>query len=341
MKTVTALVEVPSSGTLQPIKTVTIQNNGLTTISPSSGYDGMEQVNATININHNNQISYFKLYDFLSHSTLVDTFDFDDMISIQDTTTVTINSNQTLIWVLRTNYGYDIGLMCSYNGNVTAGIESPGYYKIFDGNNTDLEIYNSEDLIIGEVYVYGGQSIMPDPIEGRTYIRDSYYDQAMIGQITNYPITSNGSINIPIPVPYSVVDQISLDVNVNSKIYVDRIGYEGTVYLFSNFSINTSDSYITVPAKYMFFNFVVYNSNYRYKCLVNNTNGNINIRPFVNTNTNIGYYIVANYSSTVVESVTLKTSNGDSVITITDELSDSMATTGYVYKQFIEFVLPS
>jgi len=116
-----------------------------------------------------------------------------------------------------------------------------------------------------------------------------------ITQISNYPITQNGTQTIPIPTGYDAVDSISLNVQVPQKINIDRIGYEGGTYLFSSFSINTTDNYITVPSRKMFFNFVIYNTSIRYKMIVNNTPGNTNIRPFVNTNTHLGYYIIADY----------------------------------------------
>jgi len=162
---------------------------------------------------------------------------------------------------------------------------------------------------------------------------------ANITQISNYPISQNGTQIVPIPSGYDAVDSISLNVQVPQKINIDRIGYEGGTYLFSSFSINTTDNYVTVPSRKMFFNFVLYNTSIRYKMIVNNTQGNTNIRPFVNTNTHLGYYIVADYSSTVVESIYLKTSNDENVIMITDDDAvDSSAVTGYVFRQFIDFI---
>lgn len=164
-----------------------------------------------------------------------------------------------------------------------------------------------------------------------------------ITQITNYSITQNGTQTVPIPSGYDAVDSISLNVQVPSITYIDRIGYEGGRYLFSDFSINTNDNYITVTSRYMFFNFAIYNNNIRFKLLVNDTPGNMQIRPFYNSTTNIGYYIVANYnSSSVVESISLRTSSDQTVILLTDNSTlDTTPIEGYIYRQFIDFVVPS
>lgn len=338
MRSVDLTVDVPSTGTLQPYKDVTIQTNGLTTILPSSGFDAMERVNATININHNNQISYMKIYS--ENDVLIETFDFDDMTFTTTAILEQVPQNKTLVVIYRRSYGYDVYLDVSYSYTLQASIPSNAYYKIIDGNNPLLEIYNSEDMIIGEIKLSPPPGSPIPRLIGRTYVRDSYYEQAMVGRINNYPITTNGNINVPIPIPYSVVDQINLNVNVDSKIYIDRIGYEGGTFLFSTFSINTTDNYISVPSKYMFFSFVLFNNTIRYKLYVNGSSGGTNVRPLINTSTHTGYYIVADYSSSVIESVNLRTSNDENVILITDDITaDSNAITGYVYRQFIDFVV--
>lgn len=60
--------------------------------------------------------------------------------------------------------------------------------------------------------------------------------QLNIGSITNYPITSNGTQNIPIPTGYDAVNSISVDVNVPDPT---NINYFMSVYnLSKNYSYN-------------------------------------------------------------------------------------------------------
>lgn len=253
MKSVDLTVDVPSSGILQPIKNETIQTNGLTIISPSSGYDAMEQVNATININHNNQISYMKLYS--DEDVLIDTFDFDDMNFTTIADSLVCPINKSLVVVYRQSYGYDVYLNSSYSQNTTVNVPPNTYYKQFDGNNTTLLIYNYEDMIINEIKMYKPDQIYQNPgLLSRTYTRDSYYEQAMVGQISNYPITTNGSINVPIPIPYSVVDQISLNVNVpsSSSLTIDNILWpNNTTKKISTFTKRTTSGNVTFSANYL------------------------------------------------------------------------------------------
>lgn len=193
---------------------------------------------------------------------------------------------------------------------------------------------------------YTIESLMTNPSEYQGIYKNSNIivdiPELDITQISNYSITQNGTQTVPIPSGYDAVDSISLNVQVPMKIYIDRIGYEDGTFLFSNFSINSTDNYIGVPSHYMFFNFVIYNNTIRYKLYINNTQGNLNIRPYVNTSTHQGYYIVADYASVVVESVSLRTSSNEPVILITDpDATDSKAVDGYVYRQFIDFIVPT
>lgn len=61
-----------------------------------------------------------------------------------------------------------------------------------------------------------------------------------ITQISNYPITQNGTQTIPIPTGYDAVDSITLNVAVKTGIYY----YNRTYFNVSEFSRNNSNSTI-------------------------------------------------------------------------------------------------
>ena len=161
-----------------------------------------------------------------------------------------------------------------------------------------------------------------------------------ITQITNYPITQNGTQNVPIPTGYDAVDSISLNVSVTPKITIDRVFYENTEFLLSTMSVWTSTVSFTCYSSSTVFQLSVEEDYVRASFAVNGTSSDKSVSPILNSD-NRCYWIRLNPNTSIRNNyIEFRDSNSRNVIRLYCVTSNTTLYTGinYFYSDFYEFV---
>ena len=138
-----------------------------------------------------------------------------ELLKIQNTNNVSGNVNVTpsagynSMKEVKVNLNAEVENEKVINDNGSYGVDYGGKYM----KNVMVEVEPN----LEEKYIYenGEYDAEDDNVDGYSRVIVEVPESDLtVGQITDYPITSNGNQNIPIPNGYDAVDSISLDVNV-------------------------------------------------------------------------------------------------------------------------------
>lgn len=209
LEKVTAIVNIAQQN-IQMLKQVNINSNTTTNILPDEGYDGIKKVVVTTNIppTEVENGSYVLNYNEftapsndnsvgpLSNKEIVPTsgFNFDKFKVYLKRENKTITSNGTYTPSSTDN------VLSKVIVNVQPTLQQKNNIRVTN-NTTVLDVQPDSG--------YDGLSIV------RIY---NDVEVPTITQITNYPISSNGIINVPIPTGYDAVDYINLLVSVPASL---------------------------------------------------------------------------------------------------------------------------
>ena len=243
---------------------------------------------------------------------------------IQNLKTATITSNTTTS--ITPDDGYDGIRAVSVTTNVPSNNEI-WTNKRFQTNNTytisNLMNDNSKDGISKE------STIVVD------------VSQLDVTQISNYPITSNGTQSVPIPSGYDAVDSISLNVAVNPKIEFDgfKLG-DLTLREFSSFTKIDSNVTVDVPSGSFFINIVdEYQATkpvYKFWLFYNRTGSTVSKSLTYSSNKNTYYY----YKTLISTNPFFFCKNGNDIFQVKENYlnSDGDHTQVWFYKDYVEIV---
>lgn len=161
-----------------------------------------------------------------------------------------------------------------------------------------------------------------------------------ITQISNYPITQNGTQTVPIPTGYDAVDSISLDVSIPNKIYITSIKYENQIHSLSSFSIRGSETSVSVNSTKMLVIISVFNTYVYVKCFCNGSTGAISMS-FIQNSQGPTYYIMTSNPdiTAYTTAVSFLDSNNNVIFDLYDNyVKDSMGVEGHFNRSLFEFV---
>lgn len=326
MEKATIIVDVEQP-LVQNNKSQTITNPSETvTINPDEGYDALKKVTVTTNVpiypNRTIQSYYNSSYYPSTNTEFNGHFSVNVPEGYEGQKDVSVGTK--LIYKSITSNG-------SYSivDNRTYGSEI-GFWKV--DVNIPLETWTNKRFISTGTINVG--NVMNDNTKAgiskeSTFVID--VPTPSITQISNYPVTTTGTVNVPIPSGYDAVDSISLSVNVSSKIIIDGFEIDDRIKGFVNMT-KGSNSSVSMSEGCLLRIEDVDNTNY--KIYIRILNGNQNI--YVNNKT---YYYIEPYTSN--NDCTL-CSNINKVIKFLDNVYDNKDSIFFLNKNYFEIQgLPS
>ena len=211
---------------------------------------------------------------------------------IQNLKTATITSNTTTS--ITPDEGYDGIRVVSVTTNVPSNNET-WTNKRLQTNNTytisNLMNNNTKDGVSKE------STIVVD------------VPQLDVTQISNYPITSNGTQSVPIPSGYDAVDSISLNVAISPRVATKVYAVYNDN--FSNFTYQTSSGNVSLTPKHILYIIrdVSNSRKYQFSLYYNpksDTSYNINV-------SSSSYYYLTTYTVNSVTSYELRDSSNNQI----------------------------
>lgn len=151
-----------------------------------------------------------------------------------------------------------------------------------------------------------------------------------ITQITNYSITSNGNQNIPIPSGYDAVDSINVNVNVPTKLNINRLIFNGTDIQTINLTKVTTDIQVTIPA-YRSISYIVDNTDY-YQLSYLRNNSSVSRTIWLYGGTVANYYYALGTSDTGSNFMSIYYNNNEIMRVFDPITNDSTADSQFLYK---------
>lgn len=315
-----------SQGVIEEEKIVNINTNTQTVIEPDEGYDAIEKV--TINTNIPNETTTLVAVSNGNYNPVSPYIGYNQVsVNVPNQVTSLIVNNNGIYTPVSPYIGYN-----SVSVNVP---------------QIQNEYLQNKRIISNNNYLVSDLMSQPNNYDGISKNSNIIVDVPTpdITQISNYSIINNGIQTVPIPNGYDAVDSISLNVQVPTKIYIDRVVYDSTSYYLTNCTeVHNYYSNITIPSYNCFLTFCINDENIRIRVLINSTVNNKYFKPLLNSD-GYGYYALYycnSYSSTgnVTQELFFDNSNNENIIKVVDNPSnDSYSNEIFLFRNFIDFII--